>query len=665
VKLDESGRAEVEIPLNDALTAFRIVAVASAGSGLFGTGHASIRATQDVMLLPGVPPLVREQDRFAATFTVRNASDRPLELEVAASVAAAGAAPGKPVALEAKVLRLPAGEARDVTWEATAPVDAESLRWSVTARDAADGASDRLEVTQKVVAAVPVGTFQASLAQLDGIAILPVARPQDALPGRGGVAVHLRSRLADELSGVREYMSRYPYTCLEQRASVAVALHDEARWRSLMAALPAYLDGDGLAKYFPAMREGSDTLTAYLLSVAHEAGREIPESPRDRMLGGLAGFVSGSVQRHSALPTADLAIRKVAALEALTRYNPRLDGGLAGSFSIEPNLWPTSAVIDWLSIAKRWLSLPGREGAAREAGQIVRSRLDFQGTTMGFSTERSDFLWWLMISSDVNANRALLALMDEPSWREDLPRMVRGSLGRQHGGRWNTTVANAWGTLAMDRFSAAFEAEPVAGNTRAALGAQAHALEWAKNEAGGSLDFAWPREPSELKLEHAGTGKPWVTVQSRAAIPLDAALSSGYRIAKSVSRVETGAGGYRRGEVLRVRLDLEAQSDMTWVVVNDPIPAGASILGTGLGGDSQVLAAGQGRQGLVSPAFEERSFEGYRAYYRLVPKGTWRVEYTMRLNTPGRFSLPPTRVEALYSPEMFGASPNASMTVAP
>ena len=176
----------------------------------------------------------------------------------------------------------------------------------------------------------------------------------------------------------------------------------------------------------------------------------------------MASSVSSAVPcvRHSALPTADLAIRKVAALDALTRYDARADAALAGSFAIEPDLWPTSAVIDWLLVAQRWTALPDHEARAAQAEQILRSRLNFQGTTLGFSTERSDFLWWLMVSPDVNANRALLAFMDNPRWREDLPRMVRGDVGRQQGGHWNTTVANAWGALALEKFAAAFEAEP-------------------------------------------------------------------------------------------------------------------------------------------------------------------------------------------------------------
>jgi hypothetical protein len=58
-------------------------------------------------------------------------------------------------------------------------------------------------------------------------------------------------------------------------------------------------------------------------------------------------------------------------------------------------------------------------------------------------------------------------------------------------------------------------------------------------------------------------------------------------------------------------------------------------------------------------------FDAWRGYYGLMPRGRHVVEYTLRLNNPGRFLLPPTRVEALYAPESFGESPNAPIEVAP
>jgi uncharacterized protein YfaS (alpha-2-macroglobulin family) len=39
------------------------------------------------------------------------------------------------------------------------------------------------------------------------------------------------------------------------------------------------------------------------------------------------------------------------------------------------------------------------------------------------------------------------------------------------------------------------------------------------------------------------------------------------------------------------------------------------------------------------------------------------MEYTIRLNNVGSFAVPPSRVEAMYAPEVFGEAPNARVTV--
>jgi uncharacterized protein YfaS (alpha-2-macroglobulin family) len=283
---------------------------------------------------------------------------------------------------------------------------------------------------------------------------------------------------------------------------------------------------------------------------------------------------------------------------------------------------------------------------------------------MGFSTERSDGLWWLMVSTDSNAVRFLLSQLDSPAWKEDMPRLVRGALGRQRRGHWDTTVANAWGVLAMEKFSRVFEASPVTGTSRATLAGKTQSLEWKIDPKGKTVSFPWPPQAGTLEISTAGSGKPWATARGLAAIPLREPLFTGFRIGKSYTPLEQKQSGvWSKGDIVRVRLELEAQSDMTWVVVNDPIPAGSAILGTGLGRDSSLATRGEKSEGWVWPAFEERSFEAFRAYYEFVPKGSWTVEYTFRLNSEGTLNLPPTRVEALYSPEMYGELPNGSVQV--
>ncbi|MBI5209080.1 MAG: alpha-2-macroglobulin [Elusimicrobia bacterium] len=655
VPLGPDGRASIEIPLNDSVTGFRIAAVASAGAGLFGTGQASVRATQDLTIFSGLPPVVREGDRFKAVFTLRNASDRPLEAKVSARI------DGLARTLETFTVALSSGEAKDVSWDVTAP-GAGDLVYEATAL--AGSLSDRIKVSQKVVPAVPVRVLQATISSLEKPLQMPVEAPKDAEPGRGGVRVSFSPSVVGDITGLLDYMRSYPYGCLEQRTSKAVALMDTELWRRAMAGLPAHLDGDGLAKYFPSSERGSDVLTAYLLSIADEAGWDVPAYAREKMQAGLKAFVEGKVNRGSGLATVDLSLRKLAAIEALSR------GGLAeakmlDSIQVEPDLWPTSAVLDWVGVLKR-LKPAGADKALASAREVLRSRIDFQGTTMGFSTQRTDGLWWLMVSADLNAVRAVLAALDWPDLKEDMPRLMRGALGRQQRGHWDLTTANAWGRLAIEKFRRRFEGEPVAGRSHADLGGQRRSVDWIDSADGGAVEFAWPGKRSSLAATHQGPGRPWAVVQSMAAVPLRKPFSSGYKIKKTVRPVEQKRPGrWSLGDIARVRLEVEAQADRTWVVVDDPIPAGSAILGTGLGRDSALSTREEKNDGETWPAYQERSFEAFRSYYEFVPKGAFSVEYTLRLNNPGVFRLPVTRAEALYSPESFGEIPNADWEVLP
>ena len=190
--------------------------------------------------------------------------------------------------------------------------------------------------------------------------------------------------------------------------------------------------------------------------------------------------------------------------------------------------------------------------------------------------------------------------------------------------------------------------------------------DWGMRPAGGRVALPWPSGAGTLTVAQQGSGKPWLTVQSLAAIPLKAPLAAGYSIARSVSAVEQkDKARWSRGDIVRVRLEIDAQADMTWVVVSDPVPGGATILGSGLGRDSALATRTEKRAGAAWAAFEERSFEAYRGYYEYLPRGKHVVEYSVRLNNPGKFALPPTRVEAMYAPESFGETPNAAIEVGP
>lgn len=695
VPLDGAGRATLTVPLNDSLTRFRIVAVADLGVSRFGSGSATVAATQDLQLISGLPPLVREEDRYRAMFTLRNTTQRAMTVQAVARVggpsqSAQQAAP----ALPAQTVEIPAGASREIGWDVSAPLlpagafaQEGTVQWEVEAGEQGKGgAADRVRLAQQLVPAVPLAVQQATLAQLAPALAVPVRAPQGALADaagrpRGGLQVDLQASLAGGMPGVRAWFRDYPFSCLEQRASRAVGLGDAAQWSALTAQLPGYLDDDGLAAYFPLQNDaaGSEVLTAYLLALSDEAVRaglplRLPDETRARMESGLAAFVEGRIKRERWAPTQDLEVRKLAALEALSRSG-HAQARMLGAIQILPQQWPTSALLDWIALLSRVHDIPQREARLAQAQQILRARLTVQGTRLAFSTEREDNWWWLMSGADLNAARLLALSLDLPGWKDEAAQLAAGLLGRQVRGAWGTTTANAWGALAVARFAQAFEKTPVTGATRVALEGVAgvpdatRAFEWARaasrdGVAAGSVSLPWPQDgTATLRADQQGAGRPWATVRALAAVPLAAPLAAGYRITRSVTPVEQAvAGKWSRGDTYRVTLRVDAQADMTWVVVSDPVPAGATILGSGLGRDSDIATRGQRRTG-AWPAFTERTQQAYREYYAYLPRGSATVEYTVRLNNAGEFALPPTRVEAMYAPDVFGAQPNARLTV--
>ncbi|CAH0355648.1 alpha-2-macroglobulin [Aquabacterium sp. CECT 9606] len=689
VVLDAKGEAVVKVPLNDSLTSFRIVVIADAvqgaNAGLFGTGRASIAATQDLQIVSGVPPLVREGDRYRAMFTLRNTTAQAMEASFTAQVGTD--------TLPAQRIRIEPNAAAEAGWDVTVPFNVKQQEWTVSAESGA--VRDRMKVTQKVAEAVPVTVQQATLMQLDkGSVSIPIGMPATALADaqgvpRGGIEVAFKPKLSDGLPGVRDFFERYLWDCLEQRASIAIGLRDVEAWRSLASRIPLYLDDDGLAHYFPPSassgRTGSDSLTAYLLAISDEASKlgydfSLPDDTRLRMERGLAAFVEGRIKRDFWVPAflknGDLDVRKLAAIEALSRTG-KVQARMLDSVQILPNQWPTSAVIDWLSILDRVKDIPERDKRMLEAEQILRARLNVQGTRLGFSTERDDSWWWLMANGDVNSVRMILATLPKAAWKDDLPRLVTGTLQRQQRGRWSTTVSNAWGSVAIEAFSKRFERDPVTGTSKVGFepGPAPQNFSWSQSPDGGKVALGWPKPVagsasspagSNVKVTHEGTGKPWLTFTSKAAIRLTTPFSSGYRITKTITPVEQKVKGqYSRGDVLRVHLQIDAQADMTWVVVNDPIPGGSTLLGSGLGRDDAMSTTDERQDSRGWLAYQERSFEAFRSYYRYLPKGPLVLEYTVRLNNPGTFGLPQTRVEAMYAPEMFGEFPNAPVAVGP
>ena len=167
---------------------------------------------------------------------------------------------------------------------------------------------------------------------------------------------------------------------------------------------------------------------------------------------------------------------------------------------------------------------------------------------------------------------------------------------------------------------------PLPGSTTGRLLGQTLTGTWVRPPLGGrspppaQMSFPLPARSASLLLSHSAQPAPWATVSVRAAVPLSAPAFAGYRVSRQITFLERKRPDrLSAGDVLKVRIIVEAPVDRTWVVIEDPVPAGASIVSGG-GGQSALLAA-QANGGDGWPSYIERGNDFLARLFRLAAQG--------------------------------------------
>jgi uncharacterized protein YfaS (alpha-2-macroglobulin family) len=364
--------------------------------------------------------------------------------------------------------------------------------------------------------------------------------------------------------------------------------------------------------------------------------------------------------------------RQLEVASILAQYG-RFKPTLLDNLRLEPTKWPTHILIDWLELLQAAPNIPKRAERLAQVNQLLKAQLVQSGGTV-MLLKKSKERWWWYDSNSLLQARLVLAVLNDKSWQNEVPLLVRGLLGQQQRGHWQGTQGNLWGGIVFTRFND--NSAVVSGVTSAQVGSQKAQFTWPassaptaaqqteNNPSEPDLMLKWPTQASNLTVAHQGAGKPWVRISAAARLPITQPINQGYTINKKLVPVQQKVKGeWHIGDVLRVELNVSAQQEMGWVVVNDPIPTGAVLLGRGLKRDSQLLDEGSNKWW---PVYVEYAADAYRAYYDYLPyKAEWKNSYTVRLNQAGDFKLPATRVEAMYAADVYGLKPNENLVVKP
>ncbi|MBF0299691.1 MAG: hypothetical protein HQK51_13275 [Oligoflexia bacterium] len=710
IKLDSNGEATVDFTINDSITKFRVFALAYSGTDLFGSNQTTkFSSTQDLLVFAGIAPIARLGDSFDINYTLKNNTDKEMQLIAKIKEEKFNLLPKKELSLtlapnEVKKIdfmirvptKLPSSSPSSLSSSSSHPL----LSYLLEVVDKkTNNLKDSLRKTQQIFPVLTPSIYQSLLEQLNKNQnfSLVVDKDKSAIKNEGGLEVIFKRHLINGLEGVYSYMQNYPWSCFEQRLSRTIALDDKTQVDKLMEELPSYISDRGLLKYYPSCTFCTNIfLTNYFVYITDKAGISIPLESKNKIMQGLKDFIQGRIALPEYYPKEVLEWAKIDALNALYIINSSIANlNILSSVNLMPEKWPMPIVLSWYEFLLKNKNVVDREKHLKRTENILRARLSYQGTTIIFNQVPYDNSWFMMSSTDVNALRFLSIVLTVPKWKAEIPKLVKGSLARLKHGHWDLTTANAWGVIALKRFSEIFESEIVTGETWSSLGKESHITKWNddKNKNPPSHIFNWSAidkladKNKILSSTHRGSGNPWMAINSWQTIPLKSQIAAGFFMRKVLIPLQQKVKGkWSVGDVLKVRLEIQAQSDIGMVVVADPIPAGASHMNPNLrAGNNHYSSAPATNSSTNNPTsnstnnvnnanfsnfvnsegavYEERLFDSYRAYFDRISKGNFIAEYIIRLNTKGEYQLTNSQVEAMYTPEMQAKMPNAKFVI--
>jgi uncharacterized protein YfaS (alpha-2-macroglobulin family) len=695
VVTDASGTARVQVAYPDSLTTWRLTARAVTADTLVGTAMARTTTTKDLITRVITPRFLTEGDRAAVPVIVHNylASARP----VTVSLKAEGVEP-RESDQTSTVQIAQAGESR-LDWHVQADRVGSA---TFTATATTDTASDAVELSIPVLPfglRRQVGAAGSILGPGEGSASLTI--PDSANPAVRTIRVALAPSLAGPVLGALDFLTSYPYGCTEQtlssflpnlmalRALTELKLAPTERLQALdrqmsegLRQLYEYQHADGGWGWWTT-DESSPFMTAYALYGLVEASHAGYRIEERRINAGVRGLTALFGKYPRAVP--DL---KAYMLYVLGLATPDSTG--KGPYPV-PDSFDRSRALDEIWASRDRMSPYGKALLLMTLDRVKDGRGDQLARDLaGEARTKGDLAWWSVEhdplledfgDASVEATAFVVkALVARDPRSPVLAQAVRWLLlNRNYGTYWSSTKQTAMvlyglldymrarnegtsdstvdviinGAVAATRtFTAASVASPEPILVAAPGRSGANGIRLVKRGA-GALYWSATAEYFDRAgpLERTGSHRLALVRQYFTLTPV-------HKEGRIVYREAPLRGPVSPGDQLLVRLTAAGSTDWRYLVIEDPIPAGAEPI--------------QQRQLYELERHEGSSWDSSHREYRDdrvvifqedFRQGRYEFLYLLKAITPGTFRAMPAQISAMYIPESTASSDAQTLVI--
>jgi uncharacterized protein YfaS (alpha-2-macroglobulin family) len=678
IETGENGQATVTITLPDSLTSWRLTAKATTGvETQVGESFVNIVTKQPLVIRPLLPRHLTSGDQVALSAMVHNDSDQPLDITVSVVVSATEGSGSLQITTPiTQTIHVDPGAAQVVGWPVRAEAAGEAqLTFIATADELADAVRLPLSIQPLAVPA-----FSSQIGDFSGALTTVITLPAESLDA-SSVVIDLNRSIADSLLTGLDYLTGFPYGCVEQtmsralpnavvgRALAQLGVNDPG----LQADLPALINA-GLQRLYGFQHsdggwgwwydDASDAYqTAWVLfglAVTREAGHEVDPAV---------------IQRG-----ADWLKQQLGAMDIRTRAYALYSMAVAGHGDLPATrtLFARVDELDAFSQAALALALYSL-GVDEKAEQIV-DQLAAQATTMDgmvyWRTPVEDGYYHQKTMASTTRTTALVlsALVRIRPGHELEPGIVRWLMSQRRSTGWGTTNETSYAILALtDHLLAAAEA-----GAPATYQVELNGAIIAEGELGAketSLRLEIPASDlyigaNTLQFTHSGGGWLYYTINNRTYLAQAAIEATG---ALRVTRQYLDAGNNQPietaspGQLIKVQLTVQTDDNRFYMIVEDQLPGGLEALNESLNTTSHIALA----YGQEPPYFWQeygynyKEVHGNRVSFFIteLPSGTRTFTYLARATQAGEFVALPAEAYAMYDLAAWGRSASTQLVV--
>ena len=609
LQTDFNGEATVTVTLPDNLTSWRATSKATTADTQVGSTYINITTHKEIIVRPILPRILTAGDNIQLSALVHNYSDTTETLVLTLDELLDEAVQNQLELQSApsQTIVLPPNSVQIVGWtfDALTAGEVSLLVEAVYGEDSGNAGLADAVILPLTIQPLAVPDVSTEVGQFNAELNTAVSIPADSLP-MSTVEIQLSRSIAGTLLEGLEYLTGYPYGCVEQTMSKALpnavvgrALNQLGVTNpTLEAELPAYISASVQRLYGYQHNDGGwgwwyddpthDYQTAWVifgLAQVADAGSEVDPEVISR----------GAEWINNNLNSMDPRTKAFALYAIAEAGQPNVEATLELANEIEL-LQDDTFSLAGLALA---LHIIDEDGLAQElVNQLAETAVTQNGRTHWVGANHDGYYYRKTMSSDTRSTALALSAFTQIQPGHALEgNIVRWLMSQRKTQGWGTTNETSFAILGLTDhlFTSAFNDD--AANTNYTLILNGETFTTGQLGKGApAVTLTISREQlqdgeNEIQIVQDGKRPLYYTINSRTYLAQSEIDSAGIiDITRAYLDPDTGdpVEAIMAGQLVKVQIKVRIPQDGTYMIVEDKLPGGLEALNEGLNTTSRV-----------------------------------------------------------------------------